>query len=113
MTPRPSVLAVTRQLPWPLARGDHRRTLQLRALATAHRVRLIAPSCDRAATAEQALRDAGIEPLAVGAARRRQATEALRVTHATRAAEPYVLYRRQRWSAVRAALRLAVAQVVS
>jgi glycosyltransferase involved in cell wall biosynthesis len=110
-TARPSVLAVTSELPWPLDRGGHLRTFYLlRALATANRVRLIAPSSDPVAEAEHALRGAGIELFAVGVARRRQATEALRVAHAAVAAEPYVLYRRHRWSAVRAALRSAVAQ---
>jgi glycosyltransferase involved in cell wall biosynthesis len=110
-TGRPSVLAVTSELPWPLDRGGHLRTFHLlRALASANRVRLIAPSSDPDEGAVRALRDAGIELRAVRVARRRQATEALRVAHATVAAEPYVLYRRHRWSAVRAALRLAVAQ---
>jgi glycosyltransferase involved in cell wall biosynthesis len=107
----PSVLAVTSELPWPLDRGGHLRTFHLlRALATANRVRLIAPSCDPDEGAARALRDAGIELLSVRVARRRQAAEALRVVHATVAAEPYVLYRRHRWSAVCAALRSAVAQ---
>ena len=110
-TGRPSVLAVTSELPWPLDRGGHLRTFHLlRALASANRVRLIEPSSDPDEGAVRALRDAGIELRAVRVARRRQATEALRVAHATVAAEPYVLYRRHRWSAVRAALRLAVAQ---
>jgi len=109
----PSVLAVTSELPWPLDRGGHLRTFYLlRALATANRVRLIAPSSGPDEAAARALRDAGIELLAVRVARRRQATEALRVAHATVAAEPYVLYRRHRWSAVCAALRLAVSQDV-
>jgi hypothetical protein len=82
---------------------------QLQALATPNRVRSIVPSNDPDAGAEPALRGAGIDLLAVGAARRRQATEALRVAHAAVAAEPYVLYRHSRWSAVRAALRSAIA----
>lgn len=108
---RTSVLAVTSELPWPLDRGGHLRSFHLlRALAAANRVRLIAPSSAPGAEAERALRDAGIELIAVRVARRRQVTEALRVARAAVAAEPYVLYRRHRWSAVRAALRSAIAQ---
>jgi glycosyltransferase involved in cell wall biosynthesis len=108
---RRSILAVTSEVPWPLDRGGHLRTFHLlRALAAANRVRVIAPASAPDAEAAQALRGAGIELLAVRVARRRHATEALRVAHATVAAEPYVLYRRHRWQAVRAALRSAVAQ---
>jgi glycosyltransferase involved in cell wall biosynthesis len=106
---RTSVLAVTSEVPWPLDRGGHLRTFfLLRALATTCRVRLIAPISAPDAEAEQALRGAGIELLQVRVARRRRATEALRVARATIAAEPYVLYRRHRWQAVRAALRSAI-----
>ena len=106
---RPSVLAVTSQLPWPLDRGGHLRTFHLlRALATAYRVRLIAPTGAPDAHAAEALRGAGIELLQVRVARRRQAAEVLRVARAAVAAEPYVLYRRHRWRAVRAALRAAI-----
>jgi glycosyltransferase involved in cell wall biosynthesis len=107
---RPSVLAVTSQLPWPLDRGGHLRTFHLlRALARAYRVRLIAPTGAPDVEAVEALRDAGIELLAVRVGRRRRAAEVLRVARATVAAEPYVLYRRHRWRAVRAALRSAIA----
>jgi glycosyltransferase involved in cell wall biosynthesis len=108
---RPSVLAVTSEIPWPLDRGGHLRTYHLlRALATTFRVRLIAPTSAPDAEAGHALRGAGIELLHVRVARRRRATEVLRVARATVAAEPYVLYRRHRWQAVRAALRSAMSQ---
>ena len=66
MTRRPSVLAVTSELPWPLASGGHLRTYHLLAsLARRCDVRLVVPSTADEAEARAALGRSGIVVCAV------------------------------------------------
>jgi glycosyltransferase involved in cell wall biosynthesis len=102
---RPSVLAVTSQVPWPLNSGGHLRTFHLLRTLTEHfDVRLVAPTegHDEAARAE--LERAGVTLRLVPVSPRRPLTEAVRVATSAVRREPYVLFARHRRRAVWRAL---------
>ena len=107
---KPSVIAVTSELPWPLDSGGHLRSYHLlRALASRFDVRLIAPhSSERVGGAVTALRSAGLRPCAVAVAPRTFPSELVKVVGAACRREPYVMFGRHRHSAVRRAIQSAV-----
>lgn len=105
--PPPSLLAVTSEPPWPLSTGGHIRTYYLaKALATRFRVRLVTGSSEHASLPD--LVSEGVEPMVVRLPPRRFATEAKRVASAAVRSEPYVMYRRHDWPAIRATVTAAV-----
>src|SRR3982751_757518 len=103
---RPSVLAVTSQMPWPLNSGGHLRTYHLlRSIAEHADVRLVVPSSRKDDPGVAALRQAGVTPVLVPVSSRNIVGESLRAAAAMAASQPYVLFTRHRRSAVRRALR--------
>ena len=106
MTHRPTLLAVTSELPWPLASGGHLRTYHLLAsLARRFDVRLVVPSSADEAGGRAALARAGIFVRAVPIGSRHALGEGWRIAEAAVRRDPYVLYGRHRRRAVRRALR--------
>ena len=104
----PSVLAITSEPPWPLNTGGHLRTHYiLRALAGRFRLRLITGSAVPVDLAELSAR--GVESTVVDLPSRSARTEAGRVARAAFSQQPYVMYRRHDWKAVREAVRSAIA----
>lgn len=109
-TRRPSILAVTSELPWPLDTGGHLRTFHiLRSLSSRYQVLLVAPVERGQADAVASLRRQGIsvQPAPVGPRTRwREACCALRYAAVRK---PYVLYgrhdRRAMWKTLRAVVR--------
>jgi polysaccharide biosynthesis protein PslH len=108
---RPSVLAVTSQVPWPLDSGGHLRTYHLlRSLAAGMDVRLVAPAAPEAIEpCCAALENAGVAPAVVSVPRRTFAGESVKVLRAAFDQEPYVLYARHRQSTVLETLQMEVA----
>ena len=103
---RPSVLAITSQLPWPLNTGGHLRTFHLlRNLGKRFRVRLIAGAFEAHLEGVAALEREGLSIRPVHLGPRRLWREGLQVLTAAVRGEPYVLYHRHNRGAVRAALR--------
>jgi polysaccharide biosynthesis protein PslH len=105
---RAGILAITSQLPWPLDRGGHLRSFHmLRSLAQRFDVRLVSggPGDHHTQEAVVTLERVGIETHAVVLPRRTMWTEASRVASCVSRGEPYVLYGRHRWEAVREAIR--------
>lgn len=110
---RPSLLAVTSELPWPLDTGGHIRTFHIvRALARRFRLRLVAAASADQTEAVEALRDHRIDVRPVIVGRRALWREALRAAAAAARLEPYVLYRRHAHRGVRSAIREEVAREV-
>jgi glycosyltransferase involved in cell wall biosynthesis len=102
---RPSILAVTSQLPWPLDSGGHLRTFHLlRALARSFRVRLVVPLYSGQEEGLEVLARNGISVRGVPMPRRRLWHELVRACTAALRGRPYVLYSRHDQPAVRAAL---------
>ena len=111
MTRRPTLLAVTSELPWPLASGGHLRTYHLLAsLARRFDVRLVAPSAEGEADARAALARAGFFVRAVPIGARHVLGEGWRIAEAAARRDPYVLYARHRRRAVVRALREEASQ---
>lgn len=102
---RPSVLAVTSQLPWPLNTGGHLRTFHLmRSVAARFRLRLIAGIREANPEGIEALERAGVTVCPVRLPPRQGWREGLTAAGAALRGEPYVLYHRHNHNAVRAAL---------
>jgi len=104
---RPGLLAVTSQLPWPLDRGGHLRSFHmLRSLAQRFDVRLVSGGSGDALTQEAVvtLERVGIETHPVVLPARTPWREASRLLSSVSRGEPYVLYGRHRWHAVRQAI---------
>ena len=103
---RPSILAVTSELPWPLNSGGHLRTFHLlHALTRQFDVRLVAGVTDRELPLVGAVEAAGIRLHPARIRPRGSAiTEAPRILAAVLQHEPYVLYRRHDRHAVRSAI---------
>jgi glycosyltransferase involved in cell wall biosynthesis len=100
--PRPRVLAVTSEPPWPLNSGGHLRSYHLlKALAAETDLRVVCPTQSDQAGDVRPLLDRGlcVHPVPVG--RRTKLGEAGRVLGAMLRREPYVMYRRHAWPAVR------------
>jgi glycosyltransferase involved in cell wall biosynthesis len=108
---KPSLLAVTSELPWPLNSGGHLRTFHLlRAIAGCYRVRLVTAVCEEQSAALEALREHGIGVCPAFVRPRTRLGEGLRALAAAARQEPYVLFRRHDRSAVRAMLRSQLQQ---
>ena len=102
----PSILAVTSELFWPLNTGGHIRTYHLlKALSKRSRLRVVVPVRPGQGAAVEVLRRLGIVVIPVEMGFRRCHREMLRVLSAAMAFEPYILYRRHKYAAVRSALR--------
>jgi glycosyltransferase involved in cell wall biosynthesis len=102
---RPSVLAVTSEVPWPLNSGGHLRTFHLlRTLAARFDVRLVAPTNGDDEAGRRALQREGVTLRLVPARARRPFTEAMKVAMSAVRQEPYVLFARHRRRAVWRAL---------
>ena len=111
MTSRPTLLAVTSELPWPLSSGGHLRTFHLlKGLAQRFDVRLVVPSPREEAEARLTIARAGIRLHDVPIGPRRAITEAGRIAAAVLRAEPYVLYARHRRRSVMRALKAEIAR---
>ena len=111
MTSRPTLLAVTSELPWPLSSGGHLRTFHLlKGLAQRFEVRLVVPSPREEADGRLTVARAGIRIHDVPIGPRRALTEAGRVAAAVIRAEPYVLYARHRRRSVMRALTAEIAR---
>lgn len=103
---RPSLLAVTSELPWPLDCGGHLRTFHLlRALSRRFDVRLVAAAASPAIPDIRALEQAGVTVVPVAVGRRRWWREVARALRAAAARQPYAMYLRHHWQPVRNALR--------
>jgi glycosyltransferase involved in cell wall biosynthesis len=103
---KPSLLAVTSQLPWPLTSGGHLRTFHLlRALARTYRVRLVTTVTTGQEAEIDCLHQYGISVCPALVKQRVGWREALRAGVAVARREPYVLYRRHDRAAVRSALK--------
>lgn len=108
---RPSVLAITSEIPWPLNTGGHLRTFHLlRALAEEFQVRLVAPAVKDQSQAIEALRASGIATVTAPVGPRAAWREALRAANAAVRREPYVMYRRHDRRATWAVLRSEVSR---
>ena len=107
MPGRPSVLAVTSEVPWPLDSGGHLRTYHLlRMLARDLDVRLVVPTPpERVDMSQVALEWAGVEPSVVALPRRNLAIESVTALRAALDQEPYVLFARHRRPRVLEALQ--------
>lgn len=102
---RPSVLAVTSEVPWPLNSGGHLRTFHLlRTLTTRFDVRLVAPTRGNDEAGRAALERAGVTLRLVPVSPRRHLSEAVKVAMSAVRREPYVLFARHRRRAVWRAL---------
>lgn len=105
-----SILAVTSELPWPLNTGGHIRTFHLlRALAQRFRVRLVSATRSGEETSIESLSQLGITVCSVKTGPRVAWQEGLRAAVAAARREPYVLYRRHYWHAVRDELERQIA----
>lgn len=110
MPARPSILAITSELPWPLDRGGHLRSFHLlRGLAADFDVRLVAPVEPGQESLVPALTGAGLRVCAVPVGPRRAPVETLRVVRAAISREPYVLFRRHDRAAVHQAVSAQLA----
>ena len=106
---RPSILAVTSELPWPLDCGGHLRTYHvLRSLAGRFDVRLVVPW--REEDPPGGLDAAGIDARLVRVPRRTVMSESVRAAASALRREPYVLFGRHRWRQVRRAFARAAAE---
>jgi glycosyltransferase involved in cell wall biosynthesis len=107
---RPSILAITSELPWPLDRGGHLRSFHLlRGLAADFDLRLVAPIEPGQESLVPALSAEGIRVCAVPVGPRRAPIETLRVFRAALTREPYVLFRRHDRASVRHSVETQVA----
>ena len=99
---RPSVLAITSELPWPLNTGGHIRTFHLMtALAQHFDVRLVSAVEAINDQAVAVLRAQGIQVCQALTGPRRQLDELGRVIGAALKREPYVMFHRHSRAAVR------------
>ena len=109
---RPSVLAVTSEMPWPLDSGGHLRSFHLlRTLADRFDVRLVVPSTGGDEAGRAALEAAGVGVRLVPVSPRKPLGEATRVVSCALRREPYVMFGRHRRGAVAAALAAEAARL--
>ena len=101
MVRRPSVLAVTSEVPWPLNSGGHLRTFHLlRTLAQRFEVRLVVPTRGGDEAGRAALEHAGITLRLIPVPPRTRLSEAIKVGASAARREPYVMFARHRSGAV-------------
>ena len=109
---RPSVLAVTSELPWPLDSGGHLRSFHLlRTLTDRFDVRLVVPTSGSDEAGRAALEAAGVSVHLVPVAPRKPLAEALKVVSGLLRREPYVMFGRHRRQAVARALAAEAARI--
>ena len=109
---RPSVLAVTSELPWPLDSGGHLRSFHLlRTLTDRFDVRLVVPTSGSDEPGRAALEAAGVSVHLVPVAPRKPLAEALKVVSGLLRREPYVMFGRHRRQAVARALAAEAARI--
>lgn len=108
--PKPQVLAITSQLPWPLNSGGHLRTFyMLRALQQRFRVTLVAPCLTEHKSTIKVLQDHDLEVLPAWVPARAIWRESFRALNAAVGGSPYVMYARHDHRAVRKLLRREIA----
>jgi glycosyltransferase involved in cell wall biosynthesis len=107
-----SVLAVTGQVPWPLASGGHLRTYHLlRTLAKSCRVRLLVPAiAGRDDAGLQALRDISVDTVPVRVRAPGVIRTGLHMTHAALTRMPYVMFARHHHRALARRFREQIAR---
>ena len=111
MIDKPSVLAVTSEVPWPLNSGGHLRTFHLlRTLTRRFDVRLVAPTLGNDEAGRAALERAGVTLHLVPVSPRRHLSETVKVAMSAVRREPYVLFARHRRRAVWRALAAEAAR---
>ena len=111
MIDKPSVLAVTSEVPWPLNSGGHLRTFHLlRTLTRRFDVRLVAPTLGNDEAGCAALERAGVTLHLVPVSPRRHLSETVKVAMSAVRREPYVLFARHRRRAVWRALAAEAAR---
>jgi polysaccharide biosynthesis protein PslH len=92
---RPTVLAITSELPWPLDSGGHLRTFHVQKhLATACDLRLVVPVVGDRSADLTTLESHGIRVIPVPVPDRSKLAEAKRLLNAGLVGEPYIMYRR-------------------
>jgi glycosyltransferase involved in cell wall biosynthesis len=107
---KPSILAVTSELPWPLTSGGRLRTFHmLRELTQDFQVRLVAGVDSDCREGVETLQRAGILVRAVSLRPRSALAESRRLLAAAAHREPYVLYRRHDRPEIRAVVRAELA----
>jgi glycosyltransferase involved in cell wall biosynthesis len=103
LSTRPTLLAISSELPWPLNSGGHLRTFHiLRAIARRFDVRLLAAGEREDPSAVAALAEQGIAAEIVRVPSRTRFSEALKGARCALTRQPYVLYGRHTHGAVRA-----------
>ena len=103
------VVAVTSEPPWPLNSGGHIRTFHmLAALSRQTRLRVVCPAYSSQHAAIDALRARGIDMVPCYVSDRTVYREAVRLLGSLWRREPYVMYRRHAWAAVRRTLESQV-----
>ncbi len=111
-TDRPSVLALSSELPWPLDSGGRIRTYHLLSgIAAVTRLTLIAPSSMTPSDAVRALEARGIDVVVVPVEPRTIRGEIIRAAAARMSSKPYVLFRRHDRPPVRAAIHATLAKL--
>jgi glycosyltransferase involved in cell wall biosynthesis len=97
---RPSIVAVTSELPWPLDSGGHLRTFHLLAYLSQHfQVTLVTRA--PAATPLQAFEKAGIAVRTAPAEKASAVSQIRRAVRSAMSREPYIMYARHRHASVR------------
>ena len=108
---RPSLLAATSEVPWPLNSGGHLRTFHLlRTLTSRFDVCLVAPTLGNDEAGRAALERAGVTLRLVPVPPRKPLSEAMKVAMSAVRREPYVLFARHRRRAVWRALAAEAAR---
>lgn len=103
------VVAVTSEPPWPLNSGGHIRTFHILAALSRHtRLRVVCPVRPHEHGAIEALQAGGLDMVPCSVGERSTAGEAIRLLGSLSRREPYVMYRRHAWTAVRSAVESQV-----
>ena len=106
MVNKPTLLAVSSELPWPLNTGGRLRTFHLlRGLGQDFEVHLVAPTPRPDPAAIAALKDFGTLAVPVPVPRSNPAKEITKVVRSAVRGVPYVLYGRHEHDAVRQRIR--------
>jgi polysaccharide biosynthesis protein PslH len=109
---RPSVLAVTSEMPWPLDSGGHLRSFHLlRTFTERFDVRLVVPTTGGDQAASAALEAVGVAVHLVPVGPRKPLAEAMKVAGTLLRREPYVMFGRHRRDAVARALAAEAARI--
>src|SRR5262249_7521815 len=102
LMPRPKLLAVSSELPWPLNSGGHLRTFHLlTGLARHFDVHLVAPAAVEDRASVDSLREHGISAEPVLVPPKTAMREAFRAAHCRARSRPYVMYGRHTYTQVK------------